>query len=59
MTGFRFVAAAALAVGAALGAVPNAGAEPPAGPPADAMLLNVDEVRGIVGGNADLAPADR
>ena len=58
MTGFRFVAAAALAVGAALSAVPNAGAEPPAGPPADAMLLNVDEVRGIVGGNANLAPAD-
>lgn len=54
MTGIRFVAAAALAVFAALGAAPNAGAEPAAG----AMLLNVDEVRGIVGGNADLAPAE-
>ena len=54
MTGIRFVAAAALALFAALGAAPNAGAEPAAG----AMLLNVDEVRGIVGGNADLAPAD-
>ena len=54
MTGIRLVAAAALAVCAALGAAPNAGAEPAAG----AMLLNVDEVRGIIGGNAELAPAE-